>query len=59
MRRLPAAATPVEKFPIIITGAEGEVYIDEIGVDLDQGAGSSGCWCMQAGGTTRGTTRDD
>ena len=40
VRRLPAAATPVEKFPIIITGAEGEVYIDEIGVDLDQGAGS-------------------
>ena len=43
MRRLPAAAPPVEKIPIIIivsTGAEGEVYIDEIGVDLDQGAGS-------------------
>ena len=44
MHRLPAAATPVEKIPIIsITGAaEGEVYIDEIGVDLDQGAGGSG-----------------
>ena len=43
MHRLPAAATPVEKIPIIsITGAaEGEVYIDEIGVDIDQGAGST------------------
>ena len=37
VRRLPAAANPVEKIPIIITGAEGEVYIDEIGADLDQG----------------------
>ena len=27
----------MEKIPIIITGAEGEVYIDEIGADLDQG----------------------
>ena len=26
---------PVENFPII-TGAEGEIYIDEIGADLDQ-----------------------
>jgi len=44
VRRLPAAANPVEKIPIIITGAEGEVYIDEIGVDLDQGAGGSGVY---------------
>ena len=30
-----AGSNPVEKFPII-TGAEGEIYIDEIGADLDQ-----------------------
>jgi hypothetical protein len=36
--RLPAGENPIKKIPLVVSGSEGEVYLDELGGGLDGGA---------------------